>query len=220
MCWALRNSLSVKRLEAGNNFAAVYRGRSKLAPKALDNLRRSIVALSERNYFVRDFPATITDRWATCSRIGTIVPTSKPTEPAAMLFRLRFLPHLPCRNLQGLVGKRHGEDVRPYAPQNVLGDFREQNEFYLGDEADYRDGKFQLKRARDRRLFARMLPREFRHYFDIAQSDGSGIAILSTTPLARNSSRRMRRNCRTEKSTYSQFNTTCAQAVGRFLEGD
>jgi predicted CXXCH cytochrome family protein len=62
--------------------------------------------------------------------------------------------------------------LRPYAPQNVVGDFKDNNEFYLGDEADYRDGKLEVKRARDRRLFARMAVRQNRHYFDISQSDG------------------------------------------------
>src|SRR5437870_13397355 len=62
--------------------------------------------------------------------------------------------------------------LRPYAPQNVVGDFKNSNEFYLGDETDYRDGKFELKRARDRRLFARMAVRQNRHYLDILQSDG------------------------------------------------
>jgi hypothetical protein len=63
--------------------------------------------------------------------------------------------------------------LRPYAPQNVVGDLKNNNEFYLGDEADYRNGEFQLKRARDRRLFARMTVRNHRHYFDISQSDGN-----------------------------------------------
>ena len=62
--------------------------------------------------------------------------------------------------------------LRPHAPQDVVGDFKNHNEFYLGDETDYRDGKFELKRARDRRLFARMAVRQNRHYFDILQSDG------------------------------------------------
>jgi predicted CXXCH cytochrome family protein len=61
---------------------------------------------------------------------------------------------------------------RPYAPQSIMGDFTKNNEFYLGDEADYQDGKFTLKRGRERRPFARMIVRDNRHYFDILQSDG------------------------------------------------
>ena len=61
---------------------------------------------------------------------------------------------------------------RTYAPQNVVGDFRNDNEFYLGDEADYKSGKLELNPKRKRDLFAKMVVRENRHYFDIFQADG------------------------------------------------
>jgi predicted CXXCH cytochrome family protein len=62
--------------------------------------------------------------------------------------------------------------LQPYAPQSILGDFEKQNEFYLGDDADYRNGHFELKPGRERRPFARMVTRGDRHYFGILQSDG------------------------------------------------
>lgn len=61
---------------------------------------------------------------------------------------------------------------RPYAPQNVIGDFQNQNEFYLEDKAEYRGGKVEFSRAPERTLFARMVIRDGRHYFEIQQSDG------------------------------------------------
>jgi predicted CXXCH cytochrome family protein len=61
---------------------------------------------------------------------------------------------------------------RPYAPQNVVGDFENNGQFYLGDEADYRDGRVEFVRAPGRTLFVRMVTRGGRHYFDIWQSDG------------------------------------------------
>jgi Doubled CXXCH motif (Paired_CXXCH_1)/Cytochrome c554 and c-prime len=62
--------------------------------------------------------------------------------------------------------------LRPYAPQNVVGDFQNENEFYLGDEARYREGKTEFANGRERALFARMVMRDGRHFFDIRQSDG------------------------------------------------
>jgi predicted CXXCH cytochrome family protein len=62
--------------------------------------------------------------------------------------------------------------LRPYAPENVIGDFQRGNEFYLEDHADYREGKVEFARSPKRTLFARMVIRNGRHYFDILQSDG------------------------------------------------
>src|SRR6266481_4207517 len=62
--------------------------------------------------------------------------------------------------------------LRPYVPQNVIGDFQNENEFYVGDEAKYREGKVEFINGQERALFARMVMRDGRHYFDIQQSDG------------------------------------------------
>jgi len=43
--------------------------------------------------------------------------------------------------------------LRQYAPENVLGDFKTNNEFYLGDEADIAAGKFRITRGGQRTLF-------------------------------------------------------------------
>jgi hypothetical protein len=48
---------------------------------------------------------------------------------------------------------------RPYVPQNVIGDFQANNEFYLDSDK--------------RSLFARMVTRGGKHYFDIKQPDGT-----------------------------------------------
>jgi predicted CXXCH cytochrome family protein len=62
--------------------------------------------------------------------------------------------------------------LRPYLPQNVIGDFEKNNEFYAGDDFVYRDGKLQITPRADRTLFARMVTHGGRHYFDIKESDG------------------------------------------------
>ena len=61
---------------------------------------------------------------------------------------------------------------RPYTPQNVVGDFKTNNQFYLGEETEYRNGKLEVSKAGKQSLFARMTIRDGRHYFDISQSDG------------------------------------------------
>jgi predicted CXXCH cytochrome family protein len=62
--------------------------------------------------------------------------------------------------------------LRPYLPQNVIGDFEKKNEFFTGDETLYRDGKLEITPHDNRALFARMVIRGGRHYFDIKESDG------------------------------------------------
>ena len=62
--------------------------------------------------------------------------------------------------------------LRPYQPQNVIGDFEKNNEFYSGDDIGYRNGKLQITRGSDRTLFARMVIQGGRHYFTIMESDG------------------------------------------------
>jgi predicted CXXCH cytochrome family protein len=61
---------------------------------------------------------------------------------------------------------------RPYSSQNIVGDFSGDNQFYLGDEIDYRLGKLKITSGSNRKLFARMVLHGERHYFDILQSDG------------------------------------------------
>jgi predicted CXXCH cytochrome family protein len=62
--------------------------------------------------------------------------------------------------------------LRPYQPQNVIGDFAKNNEFYAGDDITYRSGTLRIIPAPERKLFARMVLQGGRHYFEIKQSDG------------------------------------------------
>ena len=69
--------------------------------------------------------------------------------------------------------------LRPYAKQNVNGDYNNKKENYLEDEAAHREGKVEFANGQKRTLFARMVIRDGRHYFDIQQSDGK----LHTYPV-------------------------------------
>ena len=164
-----------KAMEAGNSFAAIYRGGSELAPKALDNLRTIYRLLyPSATISFENFLQQATDRWTTALQNSNQATDKKGhPEPAAMA----YFGSASCRACHADIYKGWSESgmakmLRPYAQQNVVGDFKNHNEFYLGDETDYRGGKFELKHARDRHLFARMSERQNRHYFDILQSDG------------------------------------------------
>jgi len=61
--------------------------------------------------------------------------------------------------------------LRPYAPENVLGDFTQDNVFYLGDEVIDDAGTYKFIQGKDRQPFARMIVDHGRHYFEIKQSD-------------------------------------------------
>ena len=59
-----------------------------------------------------------------------------------------------------------------YQPENVIGDFASNNEFYAGDNIVYQNGKLQIAPSAGRTLFARMIIQKGHHYFEIKQSDG------------------------------------------------
>ncbi len=61
--------------------------------------------------------------------------------------------------------------LRPYAAENVLGDFSRDNVFYFGDEVIDDGGTYRFIQGKDRQPFARMIVDHGRHYFEIVQSD-------------------------------------------------
>jgi predicted CXXCH cytochrome family protein len=63
--------------------------------------------------------------------------------------------------------------LRPYQAENVIGDFTKNNEFYTGGDIQYLHGKLNVLPGKEQKLFARMVMRSGKHYFEIQQSDGS-----------------------------------------------
>jgi hypothetical protein len=61
--------------------------------------------------------------------------------------------------------------LRPYRPENVIGDFSTNNTFYAGDTVSFQNGKPEMTPGPNRALFARMVLRNGRHFFQILQSD-------------------------------------------------
>jgi hypothetical protein len=161
-------------LAASGNFAAVYHEGGERGPQALDNLR-AIDRLLNPNSTIpfETFLQQSVDRW-TASVQNWNEEGNKEDNKAVSA---SYFGSASCRSCHAEIykdwsGSGMSKMLRPYAPRNVLGDFREQNQFYLEDDADYRNGKFELKPVRERKPFARMITREGRHYFDILQSDG------------------------------------------------
>ena len=110
--------------------------------------------------------------------------------------------------------------LRPYRPENIIGDFEKNNEFYLGDDTVYRNGKLEIAPGPRRTLFARMTVRNGRHFFHIRQSDGCGTHIVSISPSGPNGSRRTRQDSPTVRSTFFPFNTTQSRKMAQLLESN
>jgi predicted CXXCH cytochrome family protein len=166
---------SGRTYEASSNFAGAYRGGGELAPKALESLQAIYRLLYPSSAVSFDtFAQQAADRWATALHNSNQAMEKRvPARPAVM----SYFGSDSCRACHAEIYQHWSESgmskmFRPYAPQNIRGDFKDNNEFYLGDEPAYQGGKFELRRGPDRHLFARMAVRKNRHYFDILESDG------------------------------------------------
>ncbi len=62
--------------------------------------------------------------------------------------------------------------LRPYRPENVIGDFTNHNKFYDDSPAPGKGGETKPATENEQRLFARMIIDQGRHYFEIRQSGG------------------------------------------------
>jgi Tetratricopeptide repeat/Cytochrome c554 and c-prime len=66
-----------------------------------------------------------------------------------------------------------GRMFRPYDPQNVIGDFKHDDAFYMGDEVRLkRNGELEIIPGKKRKLFARMITIRGRPFFKIRESNG------------------------------------------------
>jgi len=161
--------------EAAGTFAAAYRAGGEFAPTALDNLRviYQTIYPGSRIPF-ESFLKQAEDRGITGLRdTADASPTRQPlAQPMSA-----YLGSESCRGCHAAIYQQWSQTgmakmLRPYAPQNVIGDFQSNNKFYLGDGVEYREGKVEISRAPNPSLFARMVIRGGRHYFDIWQSAG------------------------------------------------
>ena len=157
--------------QAATDLAAVYRAGGNFAPQALERLHEIYDALQ---------PGVSFDAFliqAEAQRNSQPEPQpSTANAPAQMLFD--YAGSDSCKTCHGAVYRQWLDSgmekmFRPYAPQNVIGDFSKNNVFFLGDEPVYRDGTLKIVPDKDHTPFARMVLRNGRHYFEMRQADGT-----------------------------------------------
>jgi predicted CXXCH cytochrome family protein len=163
-------------LPATASFVRACEAKDTLAPKACENLQTiyKILKLDRRESFER-FLQRVKQQEKTSS-------TDRAPQAAAVEDHIvqPLADYAGSESCRGCHFRIYGDwsqtgmskMLRPYAPQNVAGDFQNSNEFYLDDDAQYVNGKVVVTRGRNHMLFARMVIRDGRHYFDIQQSDG------------------------------------------------
>jgi tetratricopeptide (TPR) repeat protein len=163
---------SGKLLPAAGDFSAVYKGNSDFAPKALAQLQ-TIHKLLHQNSTTsfEAFLEQVGDQHITIQQLSPLQTTSPVRSVSA------YAGSDSCRGCHSEIYSAWSHSgmskmLRPYQAQNVIGDFQTNNEFYAGDEFDYRNGKLEILRSKNRSIFARMVVRSHRHFFDIRQSDG------------------------------------------------
>jgi predicted CXXCH cytochrome family protein len=169
----LAQLMNGEALGASGNFAAVYREGGQRASQALDNLRAIYRLLDPNSIPFETFLQQSAERWKAFvenwkEEENQEDHKAKPTT---------YFGSASCRSCHAEIYRDWSASgmskmLRPYAAQNVLGDFKEQNEFYIGDEVDAGSGKPALKTGPERKPFARMVTHGDHHYFDILQSDG------------------------------------------------
>jgi tetratricopeptide (TPR) repeat protein len=165
---------------AAGTFAKIYRANGSLASKARENLHSIYKMLPPDSHDTFESFVQHTERQDSTSSNNRVAAVGSPS--------VQTLSHYAgsdsCRGCHSSIYRQWSQTgmskmLRPYAPQNVIGDFQNKNEFYLEDEAAYREGKVEFANGQKRTLFARMVIRDGRHYFDIQQSDGK----LHTYPV-------------------------------------
>ena len=157
--------------QAALAFAAVYRKNTELAPKAREQLSAIYQAAKPAAQSFDDFVGNLDKQANSLSPSPlTETQTSATRQPAYAGSETCSRCHVDIYRQWSQSGM--AKMLRPYLPQNVIGDFEKKNEFFTGDETLYRDGKLEITPHDNRALFARMVIRGGRHYFDIKESDG------------------------------------------------
>jgi len=169
--------LGVAHLAAGDSsqatieFTALYKRGGDYAPRALASLQE-IYSSQKRT------PATSFQTFLDESRSDIHPPQAGTPSAAAMSKKLpEYAGSSACKDCHAEIYRNWSETgmarmFRPYQPQNVIGDFEKNNEFYTGDDLQYLHGKLNIIPGSEHKLFARMVVRSGKHYFEIHQSDG------------------------------------------------
>jgi predicted CXXCH cytochrome family protein len=178
--------LSNDPAHAAEYFAFVYRQQGQFAPQAKEQLQLLYNAsrtpktvrssqISEPAKSSEDFDAFVE---SSLKQLNTPSPARTNTPSVALAQpHSDYAGSAACKSCHAGIYRQWEQTgmarmLQPYQPQKVIGDFEKNNEFYAGDDIAYRNGELQITPAPDRSLFARMVLRNGRHYFEIKQSDG------------------------------------------------
>ena len=160
--------------QAANNFAAVYRAGGALAPKALDNLRSIFHAHYAGSFSTFEtFLAQARQEITAQETSGNLSSANAPRGHGSSA----YLGSAGCAECHVDIYRLWSASgmsrmFRPYAPENIEGDFTTNNRFYLRVNGEEREANSGGSRIAGQSLFARMLVRDGRHYFEIKQSSG------------------------------------------------
>jgi predicted CXXCH cytochrome family protein len=158
---------------AAGNFAVVYLAKGGLAPKALERLQTIYKTTDSKKR--GDFDSFVQHAAESNSATSSPPAEKKPAAEAKTL--PAYAGSDSCRSCHNGIYRNWSQSgmskmFRAYAPQNVIGDFTENNQFFAGDEANYENGKLKMVRGANRTPFARMEIRDAKHYVNIFGSDG------------------------------------------------
>lgn len=156
---------------AAREFAWVLQRGGELAPQAREQLT-TLYKIRHDN--TQGFDAYV----AALKSSATKSPSPAATGTVQETKLPEYAGSAACRGCHAAIYRRWSESgmakmLRPYEPQNVVGDFEKSNEFYAGDDIAFEHGKVKITPHTEHQLFARMIVRGGRHYFNIKQSDGS-----------------------------------------------
>ena len=158
---------------AAKNFVAVYRQKDQLAPKALEHLQTIYMTLDPKTR--GNFDSFVASAAESKSKESEQPVQEKPVVESKNL--PAYAGSDSCRGCHSGIYRNWSQSgmskmFRAYAPENVIGDFTENNQFFAGDEAKFENGKLQIIRGEKRSPFARMELRDGKHYFNVFESDG------------------------------------------------
>ena len=167
------SSLSLGKIEAAaSSFAAAHRQKGPLQSGALRELRRIYEASLENGkvsfeVFLKKLEGS--SRHSSSRKASKNSPPQKPLTDYAGTKTCRMC-HTDKHEAWSQTGM--ARMFRSYRPENIIGDFERNKEFYLGDEVRLRGDTVEVAPRRKRFLYAQMFIERSRHYFEIKHSNG------------------------------------------------
>jgi predicted CXXCH cytochrome family protein len=166
---------SGQRRQAAAQFASVYLRGGPYAPRALAALRQTYQSIPSNSK--TDFDSFLKDAETMKPEIKAFDQTATESSGSSTHQLSDYAGSNTCRQCHPGVYENWAQTgmakmLRPYQPQNIIGDFSTNNEYYAGADFKYLHGNLTSNSATAGQLFARMVLRDGRHYFDIRQPDG------------------------------------------------